>query len=133
LHMIKESEAEILEPDTWPTALGYGPWVEEIWVNYISNGIKHGGQPPRVQLDATLVSNGCVRFWVRDNGHGLTREEQGQLFTPFTRLSQVRATGHGLGLSIVRRIVEKLGGEVGIESLVGDGSIFSFTLTRPRE
>jgi signal transduction histidine kinase len=67
-------------------------------------------------------------FWVRDNGAGLTPEEKARLFTPFTRFDQIRAKGHGLGLSIVRRIVEKLGGEVGIESEVGQGSTFSFTL-----
>jgi signal transduction histidine kinase len=69
-----------------------------------------------------------VRFWVRDNGFGLTPEEQERLFTPFERLHQVRAEGHGLGLSIVQRIVEKLGGQVGVESTVGQGSVFFFTL-----
>jgi two-component system sensor histidine kinase/response regulator len=51
-----------------------------------------------------------------------------QLFTPFTQLLQIRAEGHGLGLSIVRRIVEKFDGQVGIESEVGRGSVFTFTL-----
>jgi signal transduction histidine kinase len=69
-----------------------------------------------------------VRFWVRDNGPGLTQAEQRQLFTPFTRLDQTRARGHGLGLSIVRRIVEKLGGQVEVESKVGQGSVFTFKL-----
>jgi len=69
-----------------------------------------------------------VRFWVRDNGPGLTPEAQARLFTPFTRLDQVRAEGHGLGLSIVQRIVKKLGGHVGVESEVGRGSVFTFTL-----
>ena len=69
-----------------------------------------------------------VRFWVRDNGPGLTRAEQRRLFTPFTRLDQARARGHGLGLSIVRRIVEKLGGQVEVESEVGQGSVFTFRL-----
>jgi signal transduction histidine kinase len=69
-----------------------------------------------------------VRFWVRDNGPGLTGEEQERLFTPFTRFDQVSTKGHGLGLSIVRRIVEKLGGQVGVESELGQGSLFTFTL-----
>ncbi|KAA3656001.1 MAG: ATP-binding protein, partial [Chloroflexi bacterium] len=51
-----------------------------------------------------------------------------KLFTPFTRLHQARAEGHGLGLSIVQRIVEKLDGQVGVESKVGDGATFYFTL-----
>jgi signal transduction histidine kinase/FixJ family two-component response regulator len=126
--MVDQYQAEIVLPDAWPLAMGYGPWVEEVWVNYISNALKYGGQPPRVELGATTQADGTLRFWVRDNGVGLTPEEQARLFTPFTRFDQVRAKGHGLGLSIVRRIVEKLGGEVGIESEVGQGSTFSFTL-----
>jgi two-component system sensor histidine kinase/response regulator len=75
-----------------------------------------------------LQPDGMVRFWVRDNGPGITPEAQSRLFTPFTRLDQVSIQGHGLGLSIVRRIVEKLGGQVGVESQVRQGSVFSFTL-----
>jgi two-component system sensor histidine kinase/response regulator len=75
-----------------------------------------------------VQDDGFVRFWVSDRGPGISPEDQTRLFTPFTQLEQVRVTGHGLGLSIVRRIVEKLGGEAGVESEVGQGSIFSFTL-----
>ncbi|MCZ7547372.1 MAG: PAS domain-containing protein [Anaerolineae bacterium] len=126
---VTENQAEIVMPDsaTWPVALGYGPWLEEVWVNYISNAIKHGGQPPRVELGATPL-DGAVRFWVRDNGIGISSEDQKKLFVPFTRVGQVRPQGHGLGLSIVRRIVEKLGGKVAVESAPGEGSVFSFTL-----
>jgi len=128
--LIDKYQAEIVAPADWPVALGYGPWIEEVWTNYVSNAIKYGGQPPRVELGATAQGDGQISFWVRDNGAGLTPEEQARLFTPFTRLDQVRAKGHGLGLSIVRRIVEKLGGQVGIESegMPGKGCIFSFTL-----
>jgi two-component system sensor histidine kinase/response regulator len=131
-HMIGQYQAEIILPADWPTAMGYGPWVEEIWANYLSNGIKYGGQPPRVELGATPQANGMLQFWVRDNGDGLTPEDQARVFIPFTRLDQDRAEGHGLGLSIVQRIVEKLGGEVGVKSdgVPGQGSIFSFTLPR---
>jgi PAS domain S-box-containing protein len=127
-YMIDEHQAEITLPDTWPMALGYGPWVEEVWVNYLSNAIQYGGQPPRVELGATAQLDGMMRFWLWDNGPGISPEGQARLFTPFTRLDQVRTQGHGLGLSIVRRIVEKLGGQVGVEGEVGQGSVFSFTL-----
>jgi two-component system sensor histidine kinase/response regulator len=126
--MIGERQAEVTLSNVWPVALGYEPWVEEVWVNYLSNALKYGGQPPQVELGATAPVDGTACFWVRDNGPGLTEEEQARLFTPFTRLGQVRAEGHGLGLSIVRRIVEKLGGRVGVESEVGQGSEFYFTL-----
>jgi len=130
--VIKEHQVEIVLPDTWPEALGYGPWVEEVWINYLSNAIKYGGQPPHVELGATVQSDSRIRFWVRDNGSGLTPEAQARLFTPFTRLGRVHAPGHGLGLSIVQRIVEKLDGQVGIESQVGQGSVFTFTLLAAR-
>jgi PAS domain S-box-containing protein len=133
--IIISSQGEVILPPAWPTAIGYAPWIEEVWVNYLSNALKYGGSPPQVEVGFDVTSeavdkfpNFQVRFWVRDNGTGLTPEEQGRLFTPFTRLDQARARGHGLGLSIVRRIVEKLRGRVGVESEVGWGSIFWFTL-----
>jgi signal transduction histidine kinase len=138
----EEYEAEVIVPDEWPVAIGYSPWVEEVWINYMTNAFKYGGEPPRVELGADVLETGTpeaddaagkvrqrmIRFWVRDNGYGLTPEEQMRLFTPFERLHQVRVEGHGLGLSIVRRIVEKLGGQVGVESTVEQGSVFYFTL-----
>ena len=59
---------------------------------------------------------------------GLATEEQVQLFTPFTRLDQIRDPEYGLGLVLAQRVVEKLGGQVGVESEVGQGSLFFFTL-----
>ncbi len=128
-HKIKEYQGEIIVQTSWPTALGYSPWIEEVWTNYISNGLKYGGLPPRLELGATeQAENGYFRFWVRDNGRGLTEEEQNQLFVPFTDMAQARIEGHGLGLSIVQRIIEKSGGKVGVESEFGKGSTFYFTL-----
>jgi signal transduction histidine kinase len=144
---IEEYPGELVWPSEWPAALGYAPWVEEVWVNYLSNAIKYGGRPPRVELGADPLprearedplcippasgggrEGGDVRFWVRENGQGLTPEEQARLFAPFTRLDRAQAAGYGLGLSIVRRIVERLGGQVGVESQPGHGSTFFFTL-----
>jgi signal transduction histidine kinase len=128
--MSADYQVELTAPaaSEWPVAMGYGPWIEEVWVNYLSNAVKYGGRPPRVELGADHQPSGMLRFWVRDNGPGITPEAQARLFTPFTRLDQVHVQGHGLGLSIVRRIVEKLGGQVGVESQVGQGSTFYFTL-----
>jgi PAS domain S-box-containing protein len=127
-HMARELSPQIVLPATWRTALGYGPWIEEVWANYLSNGLKYGGRPPRLELGSDERADGRVRFWVRDNGPGLDEAARQRLFTPFTRLHQARATGQGLGLSIVRRILEKLGGEAWVESRPGEGSLFGFTL-----
>jgi signal transduction histidine kinase len=129
--VIKEHNAEIIIAETLPASLGHRPWVEEVVVNYVSNAIRYGGVPPVVKVGATAdTADGYVHFWVRDNGKGLTTEEQSRLFTPFTQLTQFSAKGHGLGLSIVQRIVDRLNGQVGIESEVGQGSTFFFTLPR---
>jgi PAS domain S-box-containing protein len=127
---IEEGQGEIIQPEVWPVAAGYAPWVEEVWANYISNGLKYGGRPPCLELGAKPEADGMIRFWVKDNGLGLTSEQQSNLFTEFVRLSELRVEGYGLGLSIVQRIVRKLGGQVGVESEVGQGSIFYFTLPR---
>ena len=126
--VIEAHQAEIVLPATWPLATGYAAWVEEVWVNYLCNAIKHGGQPPRVTLDATFQADDMVCFWIRDSGPGLTPEEQTRLFLPFTQRIPWQANGHGLGLSIVRCIVETLGGQVGVKSQGGQGSAFFFTL-----
>jgi signal transduction histidine kinase len=119
---------QIVASERWPRAYGHAPWVEEVWVNYISNALKYGGRPPIVHLGADLPGDQMARFWVRDNGAGLSAAEQARLFEPFSRLDQGHAQGHGLGLSIVRRIVAKMGGQVGVESQEGQGSLFYFTL-----
>jgi signal transduction histidine kinase len=129
--MIGDAHALLSYPPTWPVAHGHAPWVEEVWVNYVSNALKYGGTPPHMVLGADAPSGGFVRFWIRDNGSGITKEQQDLLFNTFTRLQPTRASGHGLGLSIVSRIVRKLGGTVGVESTIGVGSTFFFTLPAP--
>lgn len=127
---VEAAEATVIAPDDWPGVLGYASWVEEVWVNYISNAIKYGGDPPRIELGFSYEDPDHVRFWVQDNGAGLSPVEQSRLFVPFERLEQIRIQGTGLGLSIVRRIIERLGGEVGVESsgVSGEGSCFYFVL-----
>lgn len=129
-YLIDEHQAQISAPTTWPAVSGHSIWLEEIWLNLCSNAIKYGGHPPQVTLGATLSDNGWVRFWVRDNGPGLSLEAQQQLFQPFTALNQVRLKGDGLGLPVVRYLAEKLGGQVGVESngAPDTGCVFSFYL-----
>lgn len=127
-HLAEEVGAEIEVQDSLPPALGHPPWVEEALVNYVSNAIKYGGAPPKVLISAQLLEDGRVRCDVRDNGRGIANCDMQSLFMPFRRLETVRAQGHGLGLSIVRRIIERMHGEVSVESAEGSGSTFSFTL-----
>ncbi|MBN1138551.1 MAG: HAMP domain-containing histidine kinase, partial [Anaerolineae bacterium] len=128
--MIESSQAQVVAVDmaSWPVALGYEPWVRQVWMNYLSNAIKYGGSPPHIELGARREPDGQVRFWVHNNGRSLGPAEQARLFTPFERLGQVEIAGHGLGLTIVKRIVETQGGRVGVESEPGQGSSFYFTL-----
>jgi two-component system sensor histidine kinase/response regulator len=127
-HMITEQQAQLILPQVWPDAIGYEPWIEEVWANLLSNALKYGGQPPRVELGASVRPHGMLHFWARDNGPGIPPETRTHLFIPYNQINPVSARGHGLGLSIVHSIVEKLGGEVGVESEEGQGSLFYFTL-----
>jgi K+-sensing histidine kinase KdpD len=60
--MFTDQQPLIEMPTTWPAALGYGPWIEEVWVNYLSNALKYGGQPPQLELGAAKQRDGMVRF-----------------------------------------------------------------------
>lgn len=125
--LIDARGAQVSLPSHWPVALGYAPWLEEVWANYLSNALTYGGTPPAVELGANLVPGGRVRFWIRDNGDGIPANLKPRIFESFV---QPRTTGHGMGLTIVKRIIEKLDGCVDVESTgrPGEGSTFSFEL-----
>jgi signal transduction histidine kinase len=128
--LIKEKNAEIILPESFPDVMGYESWLEEVWANYISNAIKYGGVSPVVKIGVDVLPDNRIKFWIKDNGKGLSEEEITLLFHKFTRLDTLRAEGHGLGLSIVKRIIEKLNGDTGVESenIPGEGCTFYFTL-----
>lgn len=125
---VAASGARVEVAARWPQVVGYRPWVERVWHNYVENGLKYGGTPPALELGAEIGDDGKVRCWVRDNGPGLSDQDRDAVFRPFMRLHRDRADGHGLGLSIVQRIVKALGGEVGARRLPQGGSEFYFTL-----
>ncbi len=125
--MIQQYQAKIKLAEIWPSVPGVRLWLEEIWINYISNALKYGGKPPHLELGAAPFPPDFVRFWVRDNGEGITSVEQERLFKPFD-LQQLQVKEDGLGLPMVQHLVEKLGGSVGVESTKGKGSLFYFIL-----
>ncbi len=111
--------------------------VEQTLLNLLNNAIKfteQGGVTLRVE-DTSLNAEAAVRFRIADTGIGIRPEDMGKLFQPFrqidTGLSRVHE-GTGLGLAICRRLVELLGGDISVESELGRGSAFSFTLPAKR-
>jgi len=106
-----------------PWVWGHTAWIEEALVNYLTNALKFGGKPPRVCVSCEERPGGRVRIRVSDNGPGVPQSLRGSLFLPFTRL-QKGVEGHGLGLSIVQRIAERLDGAVGYEEQEGPGGCF---------
>lgn len=125
---IEANQAIIKEPDEWPQMMGHDPWIEEALFNYINNGLKYGGNPPRLEIGTDQQKDGMISIWVKDNGKGIAQKDMSRIFKPHTRLNQMRVRGEGLGLSIVHRIIHRCGGKVGVESKAGEGSKFWFTL-----
>jgi two-component system sensor histidine kinase/response regulator len=115
-------------PENWPRCLGHAPWLEQVWANFIGNAMKYGGRPPQVVIGADPVENNQVRFWIRDNGPGLSSEEKDRIFEEFVQIPRKGVSGHGIGLAIVQRIIQKLGGQIGITCESDKGSEFYFTL-----
>lgn len=120
-----------IDPDL-PPAQAHGPWVEEVFAILIDNAIKYmapDNPAPRVTVrGARLPESDAVRYEVQDNGIGISSHDQERLFAPLTRLKQLDVEGFGMGLTIAQRIVQKLDGALGVESEVGAGSTFWFTL-----
>jgi two-component system sensor histidine kinase/response regulator len=139
---IAESQAEILYPDRWPEVRGFAPWVEDMWLHYLSNALTHGrypaDSPPQIELGADVQAgeqgHSVVRCWVRDYGPGIAPDEQAKLFVSFEQIGSVHHSTRGLGLALVRRIADRLDGSVGVEStgVPGDGCLFFFTLPDAR-
>jgi PAS domain S-box-containing protein len=100
--------------------------VKQILINLLSNAIKYNRTDGTVAVDCTVTSPGRVRIWVEDTGDGLPPEDIAQLFQSFNRLGRAatREEGTGIGLVVCKRLVELMGGVIGVESTVGKGSRF---------
>lgn len=103
--------------------------VRQVFANLLANAVKFSASAaqPRVEVGATPAPEGVV-FYVKDNGVGFTEAQARELFLPFRRLHAGQFEGHGIGLTIVRRIVERHGGRLWAEGRPGEGATFWFTL-----
>ncbi len=125
---ITESDA-VITRDPLPTLPADPTQLSQLFQNLIGNGIKfHGGKPPEIHVGAQRDEDGW-RFSVRDNGIGIEPQYFDRIFVIFQRLhTRTEYTGTGIGLAICRRIVERHGGTISVESEPGKGSTFIFTI-----
>ncbi|MBN2379037.1 GAF domain-containing protein [candidate division WOR-3 bacterium] len=119
----------IFEPEELPTVYCDRAKIVEVFFNLIGNGLKFNNKPrKRVKISARS-SDGFHEFTVEDNGIGIEKRHYERIFKIFQRLHQREAyEGTGVGLSMVKRVIEEHNGRIWVESQVGTGTIFHFTL-----
>lgn len=129
---ITESEAEIVLPEQDCPRVHADPnRLRQVIANLISNAItyRHPERRLRIELTCRLRDDGMVETAISDNGIGIAPQYHDKIFQPFQRLPEAhRAQGTGMGLAIVRKIVEYQGGRVWLQSTPGEGTTFFFTL-----
>ena len=127
-HAITESRAEIIH-DALPEVKGDAIQVCQLLQNLVGNAIKYTkpGEPPRIHVAAQREGEEWL-FSIRDNGIGIPREHHDRIFGVFKRLHGRDIAGSGIGLAICKKIVERQGGRIWVESEPGVGSTFYFTI-----
>jgi light-regulated signal transduction histidine kinase (bacteriophytochrome) len=129
LHASIEESTAIVTADAMPQVIADVGQLTQLLTNLIGNALKfRGGTPPRVHVGAARSG----RMWtisVQDNGIGISPEYFERIFVIFQRLhSREEYAGTGVGLAICKKIVERHGGRIWVESTPGHGARFSFTL-----
>ena len=128
-----DNKAKILY-DGLPTFRAQRVWMKQLLSNLISNGLKFNESAKPVIKVSCDEREGDYIISVRDNGIGIRKEDKGRLFKLFQRLhTQEEYPGTGAGLAICNKIVENFGGDIWVESKIGEGSIFYFTYPKERE
>jgi light-regulated signal transduction histidine kinase (bacteriophytochrome) len=126
---IEDSKAEVTH-EPLPTVVADEVQMVQIFQNMVANAIKfHDKEAPRVHVSAELKENEWL-FSVKDNGMGIEPQYFDRIFIIFQRLNGQEYSGTGLGLSIVKKIIERHGGRVWVESEYGKGSTFYFTIPK---
>jgi len=102
--------------------------LQQVFMNLVSNAVKYGGADARVEVSARAAGDGVCEFTVRDNGPGIAPEYHERIFAIFQTLeARDKVEGTGIGLSIVKKMVESRGGRVWVDSAPGAGAAFRFT------
>jgi PAS domain S-box-containing protein len=131
---ISNTGAIIHVPEQLPTVIYPEVRLTQVFSNLLSNALKFiADRVPEIRIDYEELER-HYRFRVRDNGIGIAPEHVGRIFEIFRRLHTREAyPGTGVGLTIVKKIVESHGGQIGVESTPGVGSTFWFTLPKPEK
>ncbi|MCA9265949.1 MAG: HAMP domain-containing histidine kinase [Planctomycetales bacterium] len=127
---IRCRRAEIEMTAELPMAQGVDGWLQQVWDNLISNAVRFGGDPPRIYIGGERPNHLEARFWIRDNGHAMKPSTLRHLRDFFADDEPVEAAAPPelIGLTIVRRVINKLGGRLGAELVPQGGCKFWFTL-----
>ncbi len=123
---LRGGDAKISVQEPLPTVLGNETTLAQVVANLLANAVEFipAGRGPEVRMRAEQ-RDGHVRLWVEDNGIGIAPEYHERTFRLFERLHRPEEyPGTGIGLAIVRKAVERMGGGVGVESAPGQGSRF---------
>jgi len=127
---ISESGA-VVTSDLLPTVVAEEVLLMQLFQNLISNSIKYRGkETPRIHVSAERDGEGW-RFAVRDNGIGIDPQDADRVFGMFKRLHGSEIAGTGIGLAICKKVVERQGGRIWVESEAGRGATFQFTIPQP--
>jgi light-regulated signal transduction histidine kinase (bacteriophytochrome) len=136
-HLLEERHASLVVQSNLPSARCDKPRVTELLRNLITNAVKYNDKPEKLIEVGFVASkarpNGEIArkvYFVRDNGRGIDAEFHEDVFRIFKRLQAPDSTetGTGVGLTFVKKIVERHGGEIWVESTLGHGATFYFTL-----
>ncbi len=134
IRTLAEANGATVTYDALPMVMADPTQLRQVFSNLISNAIKfrREGVPPDIHISARK-RDGMVQFSVRDNGIGIEPQYFERIFVIFQRLHGVEAyEGTGIGLAIVKRIIERHGGRIWVESEPGQGSTFHFTIPAPK-